>query len=370
MKQTVKVKNALSIAAAQSKSGQFTYREIWRKRTLAFSFLIIAAVFLIINDPYQVNAAVKKTKKLLTDKHRVINYQDAVKQRSFLRGIIGNDLKSSYLIDPKAPNKSLISRLAGSDTCSSNVQINSVPFNDAATTVGATDNYDLPADTASPTLTGCPTCTGTGAGPVGSLPRGGVYTGTGTAPDVAYRISYATANNNLTVTMDPTGAEDLSLIVYTNVCSSLLADAIVVDDTGVGGVAESVTISTMPAGAYHIVVDGYSAGATPPGPSGAYTLNVTGSAPVPVTSAGVSVSGNIVQKNGTPIANARISIISPDGTTRFATSNSFGRFNFEGVMPGQTYVLQAAGRRGEFSSTSQVIFVNEDIAELNFVVNQ
>ena len=244
MKQTLKVKNALSIAAAQSKSGQFTCREIWRKRTLAFSFLIIAAVFLIINDPYQVNAAVKKTKKLLTDKHRVINYQDAVKQRSFLRGIIGNDLKNSYLLDPKAPNKSLISRLAGSDTCSSNVQITSVPFNDAATTVGATDNYDLPADTTSPTVTGCPTCTGTGAGPVGSLPRGGVYTGTGTGPDVAYRISYATANNNMTVTMDPTGAQDLSLIVYTNVCSSLLADAIVVDDTGAGGVAESVTIST------------------------------------------------------------------------------------------------------------------------------
>jgi hypothetical protein len=141
------------------------------------------------------------------------------------------------------------------------------------TTVGATDNYDLPPDTTAPTCTAASACTG--AGPAGSLPRGAVYTGTGTGPDRAWRIRTDT-NCNLTITMDPTGPQDLALIVYESTCSSLLSDCACVDDTGVGGVAESVTLSATAGTDYYIVVDGYSTGGTPPGPAGSYTLHVTG----------------------------------------------------------------------------------------------
>ena len=141
----------------------------------------------------------------------------------------------------------------------------------ADTTVGQTDNYDLPDDVTNPTCAA--STTGTGAGPAGSLPRGAIYTGTGTAPDRAFSF---TTNQSCTlqITMDPTGAEDLALMVYQSVCSSSLNDCVVVDDTGVGGGAEQVSIDAIGGTEYFIVVDGYSTGGTPPGPSGPFTLAI------------------------------------------------------------------------------------------------
>src|SRR4029450_14077568 len=60
------------------------------------------------------------------------------------------------------------------------------PFNASDTTVGATDNFDLPPDVAAPTCTASTTCNG--AGPAGSLPRGAVYTGPGTGPERAHPL--------------------------------------------------------------------------------------------------------------------------------------------------------------------------------------
>ena len=201
--------------------------------------------------------------------------------------------------------------MTGGDTCGSATVIGSLPYNDSGTTVGVTDNYDLPVAFTAPTVTGCPTCNATGGGPSEAAPRGGVYLGTGTAADVAYSIAFSSSNNSIDVTLTPTGSEDLALIVYTDVCSSSLSDAIVVDDDGEGGVAEHVVISNMPAGTYNIVVDAYSTGGTPPGPSGPYTLAVTGTGiiaggPTPtatVTPGGTSISGTITYGNaiGNPV---------------------------------------------------------------------
>lgn len=144
------------------------------------------------------------------------------------------------------------------------------PFND--TTVGATDNFDLPADTTAPTCTAASTCTG--AGPAGSLPRGAIYTGTGTGPDRAFAIRSSTACT-MTITMDP-AAEDMALIAYQSTCSSNLADCACVDDTGVAGAAESVTLDMQAGVDYFVVADGYATGATPPGPADAYTMTLNG----------------------------------------------------------------------------------------------
>ena len=160
-----------------------------------------------------------------------------------------------------------------SDACpTATNEVSTLPFGSSDTTVGQVDDYDLPADTTDPTCTAPVTCTG--AGPVGSLPRGAIYTGTGTGPDRAYRIQ-TSANCDLTITMDPTGPEDLGLILYAGTCSSSLADCACVDDTGVGGVAESVQLSAVAGTDYFVVIDGYSAGATP-GPSGPFTLQIAG----------------------------------------------------------------------------------------------
>lgn len=173
----------------------------------------------------------------------------------------------------KAANPNTI--LTPADACTgATPEISGLPYaGPADTTVGATDNYDLPADTASPTCSVGATCTG--AGPAGSLPAGAIYTGTGTAPDRAYRFE-TSANCTLTITATPTTAFDISLIVYQANCSSNLADCACVDDTGVSNQAESVTLSAVAGTVYYAVVDGYSSGATPPGPSGAFNLGITG----------------------------------------------------------------------------------------------
>ncbi len=178
-------------------------------------------------------------------------------------------------------NQGLLDRAPGgptrtpADTCTAATpEIGALPFNPAAdTTVGQVDNFDLPPDTTNPTCAVGASCTG--GGPAGSLPFGAIYTGTGTGPDRAYRI-ITDANCALTINMDPTGTEDLALIVYQANCSSALADCACVDDVGGGGAVESVTLNAIAGTTYFVVVDGYSAGATPPGPSGPFALSITG----------------------------------------------------------------------------------------------
>jgi hypothetical protein len=159
------------------------------------------------------------------------------------------------------------------DTClAATLENGPLPYNATGTTVGDTDDFDLPADTTNPTCAASTNCTG--AGPAGSLPRGAIYTGTGVGPDRAYHFK-TDANCDLAITMDPTGTEDLALIVYQTQCSSLLADCVCVDDTGVGGVSELVTLNAVANTDYFVVIDGYSTGGTPPGPAGPFTLGLT-----------------------------------------------------------------------------------------------
>jgi FG-GAP-like repeat len=246
--------------------GQRLFKSIKRK-TLVFACVLVVMCFLLGNDYYNAKAFNKEVKQT-----RAINFNDALIASSIKkRGFMGTVLQASakeYIATEEI--------LAGGDVCPGTA-ITALPYNDpAGTTIGLVDNYNLPADTVAPTATGCPTCTATGTGPAGSLPRGASYTGTGTGPDSAYTITFTSAGNSLNVTMDPT-AQDMAVIVYTNVCSSLLTDAIVISDAGIAGAAETVSISAMPAGTYNIVVDGYSTGGTAPGPSDTYTLAVTGS---------------------------------------------------------------------------------------------
>lgn len=160
---------------------------------------------------------------------------------------------------------------APGDTCAAAThEIGALPYGPIAdTTVGATDNFDLPPDVVDPTCTAAVTCTG--AGPAGSLPRGAIYTGTGTGPDRGWRIRTSAACT-LSITMDPVAA-DLALITYLSTCSNSLTDCACVADTGVGGQAETVSLNAVGGTTdYFVLVDGYSAGGTPPGPSDAYTL--------------------------------------------------------------------------------------------------
>ena len=140
-----------------------------------------------------------------------------------------------------------------------------------------------------------------------------------------------------------------------------------IDDDGVGGVAESVTISTMPAGTYHIVVDGYSTGGTPPGPSGPYTLNVTGTGTVcPVVAAGVNIGGRIANANGIGISGARVSLTYPSGEVAVIKTNAFGYYKFEDLEVGSTYTVQVADKRHQFQNPTQIITLQDAVEDLDF----
>lgn len=343
-----------------------------RRYQLLIACLVIAMCFALGNDVYRAKAVVLKNKDLFGGNKKVVNFLEAKRSQMFNR-IIRGDVSRQYLINPrKAKQSSMLRVFAGGDTCSSTqaTPITALPYNDpAGTTVGLADNYDLPSDTATPTLTGCATCTATGAGPVGSLPRGAVYTGTGQGPDSAYRISFGQNNANITVTMDPTAA-DIALLVYTNVCSNNLSDGIVVDDTGAGGVAESVTITTMPAGAYNIVVDGYL------GSSDTYTLAVACVAgqtciqPSTLTPANVTVSGRILtnDRGGRGLTNAAVQLIDQSGNSRTIITGRNGYFQFDEVVIGQSYTITIGSKRYTYSP--RVIEVNDAINDLEITPDQ
>lgn len=341
----------------------FLQRE-WQREKLAAAALLIALVFLIGNDRLRAQEVISTNRHLFSNK-RVINYLDARNRWSPVNMVNRNRIYGKARLFPDFGAKkrkvtpSFTAPLAGGDTCPTATIIPSLPYSDSGTTAGAIDNYDLPADVVSPTVTGCPTCTATGGGPASALPRGAVYTSTGTAPDVAYRITFA-APGSMGVVVAPTGSADLSLIVYTNVCSSNLADAIVVDDTGTNGSAEGIVISSLPAGTYHIVVDGYS------GSSGTYNLSVSNG----TSAAGVTVGGKVISKSGRGLKNVRVTATDLSGQVRTATTNTFGFYRFEDLPSGSTYTFTVSSKKHSFDNPTQTVSVTDHVADLNFTATE
>ncbi len=249
------------------------------KKTLA-ALAVLGFVLASVPAAAQVDTSGIYVKKAIADKmtpEQLQAYKETLAQRkaagAFDRALAG-------------PN---VGRTPGDICSAATYELGSLPYgpiND--TTVGATDNYDLPPDVTDPTCTAAVTCTG--AGPAGSLPRGAVYTGTGTGPDRGWHIK-TSANCTLSIAMTPTGGQDLALITYLANCSSALADCACVSDTGIANQTETVSLSAVAGTEYFVVVDGYSTGGTPPGPSGPYNLTIsgTGCTLVPVELQGFSI---------------------------------------------------------------------------------
>jgi hypothetical protein len=154
------------------------------------------------------------------------------------------------------------------DTCpAATPEVGTLPYTGPPdTTVGATDDYNI---------TGA--CTASSTACVGGPPpgRGNTYLGTGVGPDRAYHLK-TDANCVLTITMTPTGTEDLALMVFQPTCADAGSNCLCIDDTDIGGDPEQVTLTAVAGTDYFVVVDGYSTGATPPGPAGPFTLSITG----------------------------------------------------------------------------------------------
>ena len=80
----------------------------------------------------------------------------------------------------------------------------------------------------------------------------------------------------------------------------------------------------------------------------------------------VSVGGRVLTSDGRGISKARISITASNGETRQAITNSFGYYNFDEIHVGETYIISVSHKRYQFVNQTQVVFVGDEITDLNF----
>lgn len=88
---------------------------------------------------------------------------------------------------------------------------------------------------------------------------------------------------------------------------------------------------------------------------------------MPVTAAGVSVSGRVTTYNGRGVGRAQIILTEADGTTRSAISNSRGNFRFDEIAAGQTCVIAIQSKRFRFGEPTRVVYLTDNVSDLDFV---
>lgn len=86
-----------------------------------------------------------------------------------------------------------------------------------------------------------------------------------------------------------------------------------------------------------------------------------------VTAASASLSGRVLTASGRGILNARVTLTDSNGVVKNGRVNSFGYYRFDALQTGETYVLTVAGKGYQFAQPTQVITLNEDLTEINFI---
>ncbi len=85
------------------------------------------------------------------------------------------------------------------------------------------------------------------------------------------------------------------------------------------------------------------------------------------TAATVAVSGKALNAQGRGIGRVQITMTDSGGKTRTTFTNPFGFYNFGNVEAGKTYIFSAKDKRYRFSQPSQLVNLNEDRSDINFV---
>ncbi len=83
------------------------------------------------------------------------------------------------------------------------------------------------------------------------------------------------------------------------------------------------------------------------------------------TAASVSLSGRLLTVLGRGVANARVTLTDTTGEAQTARSNSTGFYQFENVVPGQTYVLSVTSKRYTF--LPQVVSVVDNLVNFDLI---
>lgn len=95
--------------------------------------------------------------------------------------------------------------------------------------------------------------------------------------------------------------------------------------------------------------------------NGFWTFNST------PTAARVSIGGRVMTFSGQGIRNAQVILTAMNGTSKISTTGSFGFYHFDDVAVGEIYVLTIFSKRFVFGNPAQIISINEEINNLDFV---
>lgn len=89
--------------------------------------------------------------------------------------------------------------------------------------------------------------------------------------------------------------------------------------------------------------------------------------PLAPTAAGVKISGRVFTTEGRGIRNVILILTASSGNIKTATTTAFGYFSFDDVLAGDTYIITAHGKRFTFNQPTQVLNINDDTYDVNFV---
>jgi hypothetical protein len=85
------------------------------------------------------------------------------------------------------------------------------------------------------------------------------------------------------------------------------------------------------------------------------------------TAAHVSVGGRVLTADGRGIRNVRVMLTPMNGAVQYSLTGPFGYYRFDGVAVGETYILTVFSKSFVFRNPTQVVIVNEELIELDFV---
>lgn len=88
-----------------------------------------------------------------------------------------------------------------------------------------------------------------------------------------------------------------------------------------------------------------------------------------VTAGEVLVGGRAMTSSGRGVRNVIIRLTDANGNVRTARTSVRGTYRFENVTAGETYVITATAKLYTFSQPTQVLNINEDNTEVNFITD-
>lgn len=87
---------------------------------------------------------------------------------------------------------------------------------------------------------------------------------------------------------------------------------------------------------------------------------------IPVTSANTSIAGRVLTNDGTTLRNAAVLLTDSNGNTQTVKTGSFGKYRFDEIAIGQTYIIQVVSKK--FTFAPQTIYLTDSVSEMNFTV--